>query len=88
MRIESKQKLHELPNVEHLRRSFIDFEAVFDRNQIDGIYFSKDLVHKKAFSNQYNMYGWDVETILWNNVSWIRDVKNLGDANERVTRLI
>lgn len=90
MKVESEDKLHKLPSVEgsYGRKSYIDFERVFDENHIDGIYFSRDLVYRKAFSDSYNLYAWDVECIIWNNINWIQDIELLGETKERISQLI
>lgn len=84
--IDTVEDLEQLPAVEeerlHKNRTYIDFEAVF-ASGCDGLKVSSDVAHIKSFAADYNLSGWDFESIIWSNLSWIDEVEYLGSGKER-----
>lgn len=86
LEVDSVEQLEELPSISNERlyseRTYIDFEEVFFRGY-DGLKVSGDVTYKKSFSNYYSLQGWDFESIIWNTLSWVEEIKHLGEGEER-----
>lgn len=90
LEINNVEELEQLPSIsnEHYlsKRTYIDFESVFSRGY-DGLKIDGDVAHRKSFSNHYSLQGWDFESIIWNTLSWIDEIKHLGKGKDRIKKL-
>jgi len=62
--------------------SYLDFEKIF--STYDVIYVDEDLAHRKGLSSEYSLRGWDVETYLWKDLSYVTQIDCLGTIREVV----
>lgn len=86
LEVNTVEKLEELPSTSDEFRynstTYIDFEGVFS-NGHDGLKIGGDVAHIKSFSGEYNLRGWDFDSILWENLSWVDKIEVLGNGEER-----
>ena len=78
------EDLGELPETEPIGtfdETYIDFEELFSSG-VHGLYINGSVAHKKGFSSEYNLYGWDFECVLWRSLEWVDRVKELGKVRE------
>lgn len=84
--ITKKEDLQKLPEISYDTYSpiiYIDFEKFFSQGY-DGLFISGDVAHRKSFSNEYNLRGWDFDSILWSNLNWIDTIISIEETSERL----
>lgn len=83
MVVDSSEKLEGIPSIsDHHGKTYIDFETLFEK--YDGIHISRSVAHLNSFSDTYNLAGWDLDSVLWNDLSQFTQYEFLGTVSENV----
>jgi hypothetical protein len=86
LNIQNTTELEELPYIEteklYNNEKYLDFESIFSMGY-DGIKIESNVISAKKYSKNYNLYGWDFESVLWRNLDWIDNITLLGEGGER-----
>lgn len=86
LEVQTTEELEELPHTMDNRiykdEKYLDFESIFAMGY-DGLKIESDVISAKKYSKNYNLYGWDFESVLWRNLDWIENIVLLGEGETR-----
>lgn len=84
--VNSEKIIHSLPtysNNDYTNKEVIDFEAVFERYDIDGVYITADMVDKYNDREAVpSLHYWDLESCIWNTLDMIESTRYCGTLAE------